>query len=78
MENERAKITLADVAAKAGDEYEIDVYELRGVTWADDLEDNIRKHFRAWLAAGAAVEHEIGVLRAAMRRAMDEEGGLPG
>ncbi len=50
----------------------MDIFELKGVRCFDGLEENIRRNHRAWIAAGAAVENEIGILRAAVMRAADE------
>lgn len=76
--NGMATITVTDIVAFSDGEYTVDIFELKGVRCFDGMEENIRKNNRAWVAAGAAVEYEIGVLRAAVMRAADEirTGGI--
>ena len=69
-----ATITLVTMAGMEEFEYLLDVYTLHEVPWSDDIDENVRRNFRAWLAAGAAAEREIERFRAAIREAMAKIG----
>ena len=47
-------------------DYELEVYELRGIPYREGMEDSLRYAHQAWLAAGAAVESERQRLEAAI------------